>query len=95
MQYMKLSTSRDFRINAATLDAVLQEQQEPDSQQVSVLYSRCSTETSAFSLSGFITVAHLSSGTALAEPRTDSGAQEEKEEGVRSTRVFTSLDRPT
>lgn len=37
MQYMKLSTSRDFRINAATLDAVLQEQQEPDSQQVSVL----------------------------------------------------------
>ncbi|KAK5867624.1 hypothetical protein PBY51_012095 [Eleginops maclovinus] len=26
MQYMKLSTSRDFRINAASLDAVLQEQ---------------------------------------------------------------------
>uniref|UniRef100_A0AAX7UYQ9 FA complementation group I n=1 Tax=Astatotilapia calliptera TaxID=8154 RepID=A0AAX7UYQ9_ASTCA len=26
MQYMKLSTSRDFRINAATLDAALQEQ---------------------------------------------------------------------
>lgn len=36
MQYMKLSTSRDFRINAATLDAVLQEQQEADSQQVSL-----------------------------------------------------------
>ncbi|XP_060709257.1 Fanconi anemia group I protein isoform X1 [Hemiscyllium ocellatum] len=27
MQYMKLSTSRDFRINAATLDAALQEQE--------------------------------------------------------------------
>ena len=26
MQYMKLSTSRDFRINAATLDAALQQQ---------------------------------------------------------------------
>lgn len=33
MQYMKLSTSRDFRINAATLDAALQEQD--DGQQVS------------------------------------------------------------
>uniref|UniRef100_A0A4W4HBM7 FA complementation group I n=1 Tax=Electrophorus electricus TaxID=8005 RepID=A0A4W4HBM7_ELEEL len=33
MQYMKLSTSRDFRINAATLEAALQEQQQ-DSQQV-------------------------------------------------------------
>ncbi|KAK1788907.1 hypothetical protein P4O66_015815, partial [Electrophorus voltai] len=32
MQYMKLSTSRDFRINAATLEAALQEQQQ-DSQQ--------------------------------------------------------------
>lgn len=32
MQYMKLSTSRDFRINAATLDAALQEQD--DSQEV-------------------------------------------------------------
>ncbi|XP_034542605.1 Fanconi anemia group I protein [Notolabrus celidotus] len=30
MQYMKLSTSRDFRINAATLDAALQEQDEND-----------------------------------------------------------------
>ncbi|XP_051896253.1 Fanconi anemia group I protein isoform X2 [Pristis pectinata] len=30
MQYMKLSTSRDFRINAATLDAALQEQEEGD-----------------------------------------------------------------
>ncbi|XP_008274098.1 Fanconi anemia group I protein [Stegastes partitus] len=36
MQYMKLSTSRDFRINAATLDAALQEQddsQEPTESQ--------------------------------------------------------------
>ncbi|XP_012708751.2 Fanconi anemia group I protein [Fundulus heteroclitus] len=30
MQYMKLSTSRDFRINAATLDAALQEQEEAE-----------------------------------------------------------------
>lgn len=31
MQYMKLSTSRDFRINAATLEAALQEQDDsPD-----------------------------------------------------------------
>ncbi|XP_074488417.1 Fanconi anemia group I protein isoform X3 [Sebastes fasciatus] len=35
MQYMKLSTSRDFRINAATLDAALQEQD--DSQEVSAI----------------------------------------------------------
>lgn len=36
MQYMKLSTSRDFRINAATLEAALQEQeqQQDESQQV-------------------------------------------------------------
>uniref|UniRef100_A0A672P4A0 Fanconi anemia group I protein-like n=1 Tax=Sinocyclocheilus grahami TaxID=75366 RepID=A0A672P4A0_SINGR len=33
MQYMKLSTSRDFRINAATLEAALQEQQQDQSQQ--------------------------------------------------------------
>ncbi|XP_029008598.1 Fanconi anemia group I protein [Betta splendens] len=30
MQYMKLSTSRDFRINAATLDAALQEQDDTE-----------------------------------------------------------------
>ncbi|CAJ1057263.1 Fanconi anemia group I protein [Xyrichtys novacula] len=30
MQYMKLSTSRDFRINAATLDAALQEERDSD-----------------------------------------------------------------
>lgn len=40
MQYMKLSTSRDFRINASMLDSVLQEQNtedaenEPDNNQV-------------------------------------------------------------
>ncbi|KAM4747808.1 Fanconi anemia group I protein [Rhinophrynus dorsalis] len=40
MQYMKLSTSRDFRINAATLDAALQEkgsedeENEPDNDQI-------------------------------------------------------------
>lgn len=37
MQYMKLSTSRDFRINAATLEQALQEhdhsQQTPASQE--------------------------------------------------------------
>ncbi|XP_075996849.1 Fanconi anemia group I protein [Genypterus blacodes] len=33
MQYMKLSTSRDFRINATTLDAALQEQEQEGSQQ--------------------------------------------------------------
>lgn len=37
MQYMKLSTSRDFRINAATLDAALQEQD--DGQEVNTSYS--------------------------------------------------------
>ncbi|KAM4734088.1 Fanconi anemia group I protein [Anableps anableps] len=35
MQYMKLSTSRDFRINAATLDAALQEQEETEETQES------------------------------------------------------------
>ncbi|XP_076122446.1 Fanconi anemia group I protein [Alosa pseudoharengus] len=39
MQYMKLSTSRDFRINAAALDTMLQEQQEADSQQTPVTQS--------------------------------------------------------
>ncbi|RXN22550.1 Fanconi anemia group I isoform X1 [Labeo rohita] len=32
MQYMKLSTSRDFRINAATLEAALQEQEQEQQQ---------------------------------------------------------------
>lgn len=40
MQYMKLSTSRDFRINASMLESVLQEhntedaENEPDNDQV-------------------------------------------------------------
>lgn len=37
MQYMKLSTSRDFRINATTLEAALQEQDH--SQEVSAVFS--------------------------------------------------------
>ncbi|XP_056307350.1 Fanconi anemia group I protein isoform X1 [Danio aesculapii] len=41
MQYMKLSTSRDFRINAATLEAALQEQQQDQSQQVSLHLNIC------------------------------------------------------
>ncbi|XP_017555600.1 Fanconi anemia group I protein [Pygocentrus nattereri] len=44
MQYMKLSTSRDFRINAATLEAALQEQQQ-ESQQTEV--SQVSEESQA------------------------------------------------
>uniref|UniRef100_A0A3Q1CR83 FA complementation group I n=1 Tax=Amphiprion ocellaris TaxID=80972 RepID=A0A3Q1CR83_AMPOC len=43
MQYMKLSTSRDFRINAATLDAALQEQDA--SQEVSVSSTTESQDT--------------------------------------------------
>uniref|UniRef100_A0A4W3ITH4 FA complementation group I n=1 Tax=Callorhinchus milii TaxID=7868 RepID=A0A4W3ITH4_CALMI len=35
MQYMKLSTSRDFRINAATLDAALQDQETQDQEEPS------------------------------------------------------------
>ncbi|XP_029288868.1 Fanconi anemia group I protein isoform X1 [Cottoperca gobio] len=46
MQYMKLSTSRDFRINAATLDAALQGQD--DSQEVSAIsYSNKQLQRSA------------------------------------------------
>lgn len=43
MQYMKLSTSRDFRINASTLESALQEkntedaENEPDNDQVRTL----------------------------------------------------------
>lgn len=32
MQYMKLSTSRDFRINASVLDSALQEQNSEDAE---------------------------------------------------------------
>lgn len=45
MQHMKLSTSRDFRINAATLEAALQEQD--DSLDVSSRH-----EADAFTLNG-------------------------------------------
>lgn len=45
MQYMKLSTSRDFRINAATLEEALQEQE--DSQEVSAV-SFCDQVRSVF-----------------------------------------------
>lgn len=47
MQYMKLSTSRDFRINAATLEAALQEQD--DSPDVS-----SSDESNTFTLNNFL-----------------------------------------
>lgn len=42
MQYMKLSTSRDFRINAATLDAALQDQD--DSQEVSAILNLAASQ---------------------------------------------------
>ncbi|XP_072525777.1 Fanconi anemia group I protein [Salminus brasiliensis] len=45
MQYMKLSTSRDFRINTATLEAALQEQQQQESQQTET--SQVSEESQA------------------------------------------------
>ncbi|XP_065268924.1 Fanconi anemia group I protein isoform X2 [Emys orbicularis] len=47
MQYMKLSTSRDFRINASTLESALQEkntedaENEPDNDQVRTHKSKC------------------------------------------------------
>lgn len=59
MQYMKLSTSRDFRINAATLDAALQEQD--DSQEVSASSAPqelqcCSSYTTAAFLHFYFTI---------------------------------------
>ncbi|XP_077372688.1 Fanconi anemia group I protein-like isoform X1 [Festucalex cinctus] len=61
MQYMKLSTSRDFRINAATLDAALQEQD--DTVEVSVIATRgasiCPDLLSAFAFdSGPLRASH-------------------------------------
>lgn len=92
MQYMKLTTSRDFRINAAALDAVLQEQQDPDSQQVSAQVWR-QENTLPGSLPskqmwrGCMTAASpnacLPSDHSHPDPRTESGTQEEEEEGVR------------
>ncbi len=51
MQYMKQSTSRDFRINAATLETALQEQeqQQDESQQV-CLFKHVHTQDSAVGL---------------------------------------------
>lgn len=57
MQYMKLSTSRDFRINAATLDAALQEQD--DSQEVSTILNLAAsqrTDDTVFTLHTFTSV---------------------------------------
>lgn len=51
MQYMKLSTSRDFRINAETLEAALQEQD--DSLDVSSSHY-AHTDTSTQNSSGSI-----------------------------------------
>lgn len=48
MQYMKLSTSRDFRINAATLETALQEQDDPPD-----VSPRSYTETKTSTLSSF------------------------------------------
>lgn len=48
MQYMKLSTSRDFRINAATLDAALQDQD--DSQEVSAILNLAASQMTNNSL---------------------------------------------
>lgn len=59
MQYMKLSTSRDFRINAATLDAALQEQD--DSQEVSAISDFDYTLCSVWLLLGEISVSVCSS----------------------------------
>lgn len=62
MQYMKLSTSRDFRINAATLDAALQEQDV--SQEVSAI-SYCVTSSSKGPLCLSL---HLHSATVFLPP---------------------------
>lgn len=58
MQYMKLSTSRDFRINAATLDAALQEQD--DSDEVS---AACRTVASSSRGSSLTSLAHSPVGS--------------------------------
>lgn len=46
MQYMKLSTSRDFRINAETLDAALHEQD--GSQEVRLIWPQVVLLLSSF-----------------------------------------------
>lgn len=92
MQYMKLSTSRDFRINAATLDAALQEQD--DSQEVSAgsapqhhryrsslhrLFSSLDCSVSSY----FAFALSLLSDHRVTGDRRDTRAQTEEEETVR------------
>ncbi|XP_011605603.1 Fanconi anemia group I protein isoform X1 [Takifugu rubripes] len=74
MQYMKLSTSRDFRINAETLEAALQEQD--DSLDVSSSpYAH--TDTSTQNSSGSISCPF--SGHGVSASRGDARAQTEEE----------------
>lgn len=72
MQYMKLSTSRDFRINAATLEAALQEQD--DSLDVSSSY-----ETNTFTLNSFGSMSCPFSDHRVSAGRGDTRAQTEEE----------------
>lgn len=72
MQYMKLSTSRDFRINAATLEAALQEQD--DSLDVSSCY-----ETNTFTLNSCGSVSCPFSDHRVSAGRGHTKAQTEEE----------------
>lgn len=72
MQYMKLSTSRDFRINAATLEAVLQEQE--DSPDVSLNY-----ETNTCPLNSFGSMSCPFPDHRVSAGRRDTRAQTEEE----------------
>lgn len=73
MQYMKLSTSRDFRINAATLEAALQERE--DSPDVSSSY-----ETNTFTPHSFGSMPCSFSDYRVSAGRGDTRAQTEEEE---------------
>lgn len=73
MQYMKLSTSRDFRINAATLEAALQEQD--DSPDV-----RSSYETDTFPLNSFGSRSRPFSDHGVSAGGGDTRAPTEEEE---------------
>ncbi|KAM9815831.1 Fanconi anemia group I protein isoform 1-T1 [Syngnathus typhle] len=74
MQYMKLSTSRDFRINAATLDAALQEQD--DTVEVSVISTQRGVNLSR---PAFTICIRLCSLGGVTRCRRDSRTQTEKE----------------
>lgn len=79
MQYMKLSTSRDFRINAETLEAALQEQD--DSLDVSSShYAR--TDASTQNSSGSVSCPF--SGHGVSASRGDARAQTEEEKTLDS-----------